>query len=159
MGVYKIFPSQDTTIYTDYTTLNAGLDEILDLSKNAPNLYASSSTNRILIKYDNDDIADVIEKSGTNFTASLKLYNANVEGIPTNFKIIANPIYESWDMGTGRFNNIPETNAAGASTNWTSINSKGTIHCSLTGFRITDALYRIRETCIRPSTFAATENV
>ena len=33
MGVYKIFPSQDTTIYTDYNTLNAGLDSILDLSK------------------------------------------------------------------------------------------------------------------------------
>ena len=56
MGVYKIFPSQDTTIYTDYNTLNAGLDAILDLSKNAPNLFASSSTGRILIKFDNTDI-------------------------------------------------------------------------------------------------------
>jgi hypothetical protein len=109
MGVYKIFPSQDTTIYTDYNTLNAGLDAILDLSKNAPNLFASSSTSRILIKFDNDDIADVISKSGVNYTASLKLYNAHVEGIPTNFNIDINPIYQSWDMGTGRFNNVPET--------------------------------------------------
>ena len=83
MGVYKIFPSQDTTIYTDYTKLNAGLDEILDLSKNAPLLSPSSSTSRILIKFDNTDIADAISKSGANFTASLKLYNANVDGIPT----------------------------------------------------------------------------
>jgi hypothetical protein len=109
MGVYKIFPSQDTTIYTDYSTLNAGLDSILDLSKNAPYLYPSSSTSRVLLQFDNTDIADVIVKSGANFTASLKLYNAHVDGIPTNFNIVINPIYQSWDMGTGRFNNIPET--------------------------------------------------
>lgn len=121
MGVYKIFPSQDTTIYTDYNTLNAGLDAILDLSKNAPNLYASSSTSRVLIKFDNTDISDVISKSGANFTASLKLYNAHVEGIPTNFNIDINPLYQSWDMGTGRFNNIPESDN-GASWKYRSAN-------------------------------------
>jgi len=109
MGVYKIFPSQDTTIYSDYPTLNAGLDAILDLSKKLSINTPSSSTARILIQFDNDDISDVIAKSGVNYTASLKLYNANVDGIPTNFNIEINPIYESWDMGTGRFNNIPET--------------------------------------------------
>ena len=108
MGVYKIFPSQDTTIYTYYNTLNAGLDEILDLSKNAPVLYPSSSTSRILMKFDNSDIADAVSKAGANFTASLKLYNANVESVPTNFNIEFYPVYQSWDMGTGRFNNIPE---------------------------------------------------
>jgi hypothetical protein len=109
MGVYKIFPSKDTTIYTDYNTLNAGLDSILDLSKNAPYLYPSSSTSRILMQFDNADISDALSKAGANYTASLKLYNANVEGIPTNFNIDIFPLYESWDMGTGRFNNIPET--------------------------------------------------
>jgi len=116
MGVYKIFPSQDTTIYTDYKTLNAGLDSILDLSKNAPYQFASSSTSRILIKFDNTDIADAVSKSGPNFTASLKLYNAHVEGIPTNFDIEVHPVYQSWAMGTGRFNNLPES-SDGAS--WT----------------------------------------
>ena len=125
MGVYKIFPLQDTTIYTDYNTLNAGLDSILDLSKNPPNLYASSSTSRILMQFDNDDLADVFTKSGANFTASLKLYNSHVEGIPTNFKIIANPVYESWDMGTGRFNNIPETDD-GASWKYKNANQTNT---------------------------------
>jgi len=109
MGVYKIFPSQDTTIYTDYNTLNAGLDSILDLSKNAPYIYPSSSTSRILLKFDNADISDALSKSGVNFTASLKLYNASVEGIPTNFYVDIFAVYDSWDMGTGRFNNIPET--------------------------------------------------
>jgi len=109
MGVYKIFPSQDTTIYTDYNTLNAGLDAILDLSKNVSNLYASSSTGRILMQFDNDDLADAFSKVSGSYSTSLKMYNANIEGIPTNFNIEAFPLYESWDMGTGRFNNIPET--------------------------------------------------
>jgi hypothetical protein len=125
MGVYKIFPSQDTTIYTDYNTLNAGLDAILDLSKNAPNLYVSSSTSRVLIKFDNDDISDAISKSGINYTASLKLYNAHVDGIPTNFNININPLYQSWDMGTGRFNNIPESDN-GASWQYRSANQTNT---------------------------------
>ena len=109
MGVYKIFPSQDTTIYTDYNTLNAGLDSILDLSKNYSILYPSSSTSRILMQFDNTDLLDALSKTSGNYTASLKLYNANVEGIPTNFNIESYPMYESWDMGTGRFDNIPET--------------------------------------------------
>jgi hypothetical protein len=109
MGVYKIFPSQDTTIYTDYAELNAGLDSILDLSKNAPFLYPSSSTSRILIQFHNDDIAYAVSKSGANFTASLKLYNANAEGLPSDFHIEVHPLYQDWEMGTGRFNNIPET--------------------------------------------------
>lgn len=121
MGVFKIFPSQDTTIYTDYENLNTGLDAILDLSKNASNLYPSSSTGRILIKFDNDDIANAIAKSGANFTASLKLYNAHVDGIPTNFNIEIHPIYQSWDMGTGRFGNSPET-TDGASWKYRSAN-------------------------------------
>jgi hypothetical protein len=110
MGVYKIFPSQDATIYNDYTTLNAGLDPILDLSKYSPDGGTLSSTSRILIQFDNTDINDAISKSGANFTASLKLYNANVDGLPTNFNIVINPVYESWDMGLGRFNDLPENN-------------------------------------------------
>lgn len=132
MGVYKIFPSQDTTIYTDYNTLNAGLDSILDLSKSEPYLYPSSSTSRILMKFDSSDIADAISKTGANFTASLKLYNANVEGIPTNFTIDFFPVYQSWDMGTGRFNNIPETDD-GASWKYRSSNQTNAWTLSGTG--------------------------
>jgi hypothetical protein len=132
MGVYKIFPSQDTTIYTDYNTLNAGLDSILDLSKNPPFLFPSSSTSRVLLKFDSSDIADAIAKTGANFTASLRLYNATVEGIPTNFNLDIYPVYESWDMGTGRFNNIPETDD-GASWKYRSSNQTNAWATSGTG--------------------------
>ena len=121
MGVYKIFPSQDTTLYTDYNTLNAGLDAIIDLSKNTSILYPSSSTSRILMLFDNTDLADIYSKISGIYTASLKMYNANVQGIPTNFNIITNPLWESWDMGTGRFGNDPETDN-GASWKYRSSN-------------------------------------
>ena len=121
MGVYKIFPSQDTTLYTDYNTLNAGLDAIIDLSKNTSILYPSSSTSRILMLFDNTDLADIYSKISGSYTASLKMYNANVQGIPTNFNIITNPLWESWDMGTGRFGNDPETDN-GASWKYRSSN-------------------------------------
>jgi hypothetical protein len=129
MGVYKIFPSQDATIYTNYNTLNAGLDSILDLSKYESPI--SSSTSRILIKFDNNDIANAISKSGPNFTASLKLYNSAVEGIPTNFDILVNPLYESWDMGTGRFNNDPEITDG---CSWIYRNSNKTNPWAISGF-------------------------
>jgi hypothetical protein len=32
MAVYKIFPEKSATLYSYYPTLNAGIDEILDLS-------------------------------------------------------------------------------------------------------------------------------
>ena len=108
MGVFKIFPSQDATIYSDFQFTNAGLDAILDLSKKPPYLFPySSSVSRVLLKFDNDDINEAVSKSGANFTASLKIYNSTVESIPTNFNIELHPLYESWDMGTGRFNDIP----------------------------------------------------
>ena len=125
MGVFKIFPSQDAAIYSDFPTTNAGLDAILDLSKKPPYLFFpnSSSVSRALIKFDNDDIAEAVSKSGANFTASLKIYNAAVESIPSNFNIEIHPLYQSWDMGTGRFNDIP-TITDGVS--WIYRNSNGT---------------------------------
>ena len=144
MGVFKIFPSQDTTIYTDYETLNAGIDSILDLSKNTPYLYPSSSTSRVLIKFDNDDIAEAVAKSGANFTASLKLYNAHVDGIPTNFNIEIHPIYQSWDMGTGRFNNIPET-SDGASWKYRSANQTNAWTISSLPSGVTSSYYNVNQ--------------
>ena len=144
MGVYKIFPSKDTTIYTDYITLNAGLDAILELSKHPPQLYNSSSTSRILIQFSNEDINNALSKTSGSWTASLKLYNSTVENIPTNFNILVNPIYESWDMGTGRFANVPETNNCAS---WVYRNSGLTNAWTLTGLPsgVTSSFYTLNQ--------------
>jgi hypothetical protein len=128
MAVYKIFPIQDTTLYSDYTTLNTGLDSILDLSKTISLITPSSSAARILIQFSNDDIQNTVNNiinpsiTSGSWVSNLKLYNANVQGIPTNFSIEIHPIYESWDMGTGRFSNNPE-NSDGATWQYRNANS------------------------------------
>ena len=35
MAVYKIFPTQDATLYSLYPTMNTGLDEIIECSTTA----------------------------------------------------------------------------------------------------------------------------
>ena len=63
MAVYKLFPSKDTTIYSDYRTMNTGLDSILDLSKVESLLYASSSAGRVLIQFDNTEINNLVNNT------------------------------------------------------------------------------------------------
>jgi hypothetical protein len=53
MAVYKIFPTQDTTLYSLYPEMNTGLDEILESSLEVGNYGTPSpQTSRFLIKFD-----------------------------------------------------------------------------------------------------------
>ncbi len=127
MAVYKIFAEKDTTLYSDYTSLNAGMDPILELSKRTSLLFASqSSAARILIKFSDDDINDVIiNYIGTaSFSSSVKLYMADATGLPTDYTVEAYPISGAWDMGVGRFGDSP-INTSGASWKYRYSNSVG----------------------------------
>lgn len=134
MAVYKIFAEKDTTLYSDYGTLNSGMDPILELSKNTSLLYASqSSAARFLIKFADGDITDVVSNYiGTaSFSSSLKLYLANSTGLPTDYSIEAYPVSGAWDMGTGRFGDSPIP-TDGAS--WLYMKSGGTSPWKLANF-------------------------
>lgn len=112
MAVYKIFAEKDTTLYSDYTTLNSGMDPILELTKNTSLLYPSQSTAaRILIKFADQDMLDVKNNyfHNSNFQANLKIYLADATALPTDYTLEAFPIYGTWDMGTGRFGDSPIT--------------------------------------------------
>ena len=112
MAVYKLFAAKDTTIYSDYDTMNTGLDPILELSKNVSLTYPSQSTAaRILIKFSITDIDNVVNTYiGTgSFSSYLKLYMANATGLPADYGIEVHPIYGDWDMGTGQFGDNPIT--------------------------------------------------
>lgn len=110
MAIYKIFPSKDTTLYSEYKTLNTGLDSILDLTKVKSDLYNSSSVARVLMQFDSSEVTDTINnKIATgSWKSYLKMYNATSEGLASAFNIEIHPLYQSWDMGTGRYGNIPE---------------------------------------------------
>ena len=129
MAVYKIFAEKDTTIYSDYPSMNTGMDSILELTKNTSLLYGGqSSAARILIKFSNDDIENIVNNYiGTgSFDAYLKLYLANASQLPTDYTVESYPIYENWDMGTGKFGDSPQeingaswrNNLANGSNQW-----------------------------------------
>ena len=60
MAVYKIFPTQDTTIYSFYPDKNTGLDEILDVSTNLNlELDPGPQSNRALIQFSTDEINEI----------------------------------------------------------------------------------------------------
>lgn len=119
MSVYKLFAVKDTTLYSEYDTMNTGKDAILELSKYPSNIYGTqSASTRFLIKFSDDDINFVYDSyiSGRDYKAYLKIYAADISGIPSDLTLEARPIYDDWDMGTGRFLNNPIT-SNGAS--WT----------------------------------------
>ena len=112
MSVYKIFAAQDATLYSETPTLNSGMDAILETSKFASALFTDQSTAaRSIIKFSDSDIAYVSASIIGNypFKAYLRMFLADASGLPADFTIISNPIYSSWDMGTGRYLNIPVT--------------------------------------------------
>lgn len=130
MAVFKIFPIADTTLYSEQNSANTGLDEILDLSKTPSLLYPSSSAvARPLIKFSTEDINDTITKyigTSSYYQASLRLFMCDAQGIPLDYTIEAYPVHDAWDMGTGRYGEIP-VNQTGATwinnttaTAWTS---------------------------------------
>ncbi len=116
MAVYKIFPTQDTTIYSFYPDKNTGLDEILDISTSLNlDLDPSPQANRVLIQFSSNEINDIINNkiSGLQWQSNLRCFIADVSGLIQDTTIEVYPISQSWVMGTGRFAYIPEvTNGA-----------------------------------------------
>ena len=110
MATYFIFPEKDTTIYSNplKTSLNTGLDEILEISKEPDTNFNS----RILIKFNTEEIIDVLEnKIGSEipFSSSLQLFSTEHKELGFEQNLIVHPVSESWENGRGRHNNSPQT--------------------------------------------------
>lgn len=132
--------TEDATIYQRYPSLNAGLDEILEVGKviketDTPNFYATGSARALL----NFDISE------GDYTASaeyyLNLYLANATNVNRYQYIEICPISASWVEGSGYFNqNIRNSGdgvswqtasvAYGTPTTWS--NAGGTVSTTLT---------------------------
>ena len=81
MAVQKLFPEKDSTIYSEFPTLNTGLDEIIEASTFYNSLLPQVS--RYVIKFSQTEIENIVDnKIGTkNFQANLKNYIANITAI------------------------------------------------------------------------------
>jgi len=119
MAVYKIFPSKDASIYSQYPNKNTGLDEILDVSTKAINLSGDPQATRFLIQFSNDEISNIINNkiSGSTWQANLRGYQSEINGLNVTTYLELYPISGAWDMGTGKYSYSPEyTN--GVSWTW-----------------------------------------
>ena len=116
MAVYRIFPEKDTFISTEDLVGNAGKDEIVELG-GYYDISETGQTNRILVKYSNADINNVVTNrigATVPYQASLKFYLADAYQLPVGYTVYAYPIYRDWDSGVGKFGDIP-TNTSGVS--------------------------------------------
>ena len=122
MAYYFLFPEIDSTIYShpERKLLNTGGDEILEIvkEKHTDQKYYPS---RILVKFKNEEIKDVIENTIGSSTfnngvtkANLRLYETQQKNLTTTLNLNVFPISQSWAEGTGRYSNLP-TSSNGAS--------------------------------------------
>jgi hypothetical protein len=119
MAVYKIFPVKDTSIYSLNPSKNTGLDGILESTTNLST--TGPQTSRFLVQFSDTEINDIITNkiSSSTWQANFKGYAAVLNGLNLTTTLELYPLSGSWDMGTGRYNYIPE-NTDGASWRWRS---------------------------------------
>ncbi len=107
---YFTFAEKDTTLYQASSSLNAGLDEILEIKKDVSDTGASVNVSRILIKFDLSFISSSIGSSlipAPSKTARwgsryyLNLYDAHSRNLAVSQSLYAHPISGSWTMGEG----------------------------------------------------------
>lgn len=118
--MYKtIYPLKDSTLYSQANEQNTGVDQILEISKEAvgsPSLegdntvyYAATYNSRVLIQFDLTDISSSVVSGKINSNARFYLNLRATEAIalPVNYTLYAYPISGSWSNGRGFFNNNP----------------------------------------------------
>ena len=110
MAIYKLFPSQDASIYSAYPAMNTGLDPILDIANFVTESNPVARVARSIIAFDQSEIENVIDTiaivTGSNFNAwsgSLKAFVAKANNIILNSQIEVWPISGSWNNGTGQY--------------------------------------------------------
>ena len=132
--IYSIFPTDDTTLYEATSSLNTGLDAILEISKaglasgSAGSQVASGSVynSRALIKFSVTDIsASIAAGTITNPRFYLNLYATEVKDLNVSYNIKAFPVSQSWDTGQGRLVNNPKS-TVGASWKYRDSELSGT---------------------------------
>lgn len=131
MAVYKIFPTQDTTLYSAYPTMNTGLNAICEVS-NTLNISGNPEVARYLIQFDTLEIQDIIDNKidGKSYDIFLKNFIAEAQGINDDISLEILPLAQSWNNGTGYYLDSPQT-TDGAS--WTFSLTSGSNIWSMSG--------------------------
>ena len=110
MAVYKIFPTKDATLYSQYNEMNTGLDEIIEASTFNIGTDVTPQTSRMLVQFDSSEITDIVDNKidGAVFTPYLRIFTANVSSLNLTASLEAHPLSQSWDMGSGKYLDSPQ---------------------------------------------------
>ena len=83
MAVYKLFPTQDASIYSRYPAMNTGLDPIIECINLNVSINPVPQVSRFLIEFDQGEINNVVDNivGNVKFSASLKSYIATAQGV------------------------------------------------------------------------------
>ena len=114
MAIYKIFPEKDTTLYSQFSNMNTGLDSIMEatltttIAPNDPNPQVA----RTLIKFPTDEINNVVTnlippESSSQY--NLRCFAAKTTGLELDTTVDVWAISGSWGMGTGYYLDSPLT--------------------------------------------------
>ena len=96
MAVYKLFPYKDTSLYSEYPTMNTGIDPISQISNLNFDVDSSPSVARALISFDSEEINSVISTKVTgNWDANLRCYIATAQGIVESSVLEVYLVYDS----------------------------------------------------------------
>ena len=109
MAVYKLFPSQDATMYSLFPQMNTGIDEIIEVSNLNFALNSFPQVSRYLVQFDQDEIDNVIDNkiNGAQWDVHLRNYIATAQGINLDTRLYIYPVSGAWGMGTGKYLDSP----------------------------------------------------
>ena len=142
MAVYKIFPTQDTTLYSYYPSMNTGLDAICEVSNELNPLVAGETpmVARYLTQFSTEEIKSIInDKIGNKeFDVFLKNFISEAQGLNQSTKLEIRPVAQVWNNGTGHYLDKPEVDD-GCSWGWRNFSGSGawSMTGSINGFNFT----------------------
>ena len=129
---YFTFADKDATLYENSSSLNSGLDEILEVRKDVSDTGAFKEVSRALIKFDltyisQSIVSRLIPDSGSKAARFyLNLFDAHPTSLAASQSLFAYPVSQSWVMGEGRSYDNPITKE-GCSWNFSKGINDGTL--------------------------------
>ena len=124
---YFIFSDEDTTLYQASSSLNSGMDEILEVRKDVSDTGITVNSSRVLIKFDLTYVSQsVVSGIITSPKYYLNLYDAHPTNLSISQSLYAFPVSQSWVVGEGHSYDSP-INKEGASWNFKKGEDDGTL--------------------------------
>ena len=113
--IANYYISKDASIYSKSQSMNAGIDEVLEIAKTV-NADATKNYARTLIYFDWASIYNELTGSFSTFKTQfdadgvdykLKMFSTKPENIKYSYTIEAAILQESWENGIGRTDHTP----------------------------------------------------